>query len=302
MVDDEDRDTLESERELPKEDETLDESKFIQEQYKSDPTTIWVWLFFLAAFLLLAWGVGSQLSGYLQQGSEAKPFLQVTNRDFSLFLWQNPEFMRINSKNKSAYLPGFEYLDKVNMVPKTADQYVVAPPEVLFRYHTWSRLLKGEYVARPIPTDEFVEFLEYEEAWQPEYWPKAPGAYKELVQGLKPTSHDDLQAQPLSVLPLDVRMAFQGWKNFRFEGQQINDVKPTYKAMVAFLRAHPHYQRSYWRNIVDTDRLHYLVGLTNGKANSDEVIPADQLTPFLKVGFFNAQSAMKEAASGKQGK
>lgn len=291
MVDDEDRDYVDEQDVLedrhPEERETLQERDFVTKSPGVDSNMLWVWLFFLAGFLALIWGVGSQYSSYLKNNAESRPFLQVSNRDFSLFLWQNPELMRINVKNKSGYLPGFEYVEKVNMVPATADQWVVAPPEALFRYHTWDRLLRGEFSPRPITAHEFVEFLEYDEGWQPENWKDAPAGYKELVKGLNPTSTDDLQKLPEATLPQSVRLAFQGWKNFRYEGEQINAVKPTYKAMAEFLKIHPHYARSYWRNIIDDKKMQYLLGLTKDKVGSEEVIPANQLASFLKVAYFN---------------
>lgn len=252
---------------------------------------MWMWLAFLAAFLTLIWGIGSEYTGYLQTKAEAKPFLQVTNRQISLFLWQNPEFMRVNVSSKSGYLPGFEYINKFTMNPQMADQYAIAPPEVLFRYHTWNRLLKGEFTPRPIHVTEFVEFLENDEAWQPENWPEAPEDYREMVKSLDPTSKEDMQKMPESTLPKDVRIAFQGWKNFQFEGENINAMRATYKQMAEFIKKHPHYARSYWRNISDRGQQQYLKELNQATDESDEVIPPDQLTPWLKVALYNFRMA-----------
>lgn len=248
---------------------------------------MWMWLAFLGAFFALLWGVGSQYMNYLHKNAEDKPFLQVTNRQISLFLWQNPEFMRVNVASKSGYLPAFDYVGKVTMNPRAAEQLAIAPPNVLFRYHTWSRLLKKEYISRPISATEFVEFLESDEAWQPENWPGAPSEYRLMVKGLDPTSKTDIESLPETVLPLDVKIAFQGWKNFQFEGEAIVAVRPTYKEMAAFIRRYPHYARSYWQNITDRGRYQYLKGLNLATDESTETIPSEELSPFLKVAFYN---------------
>lgn len=260
---------------------------------------MWMWFAFLAAFLTLIWGIGSQYTGYLQENAETKPFLKVTNREISLFLWQNPEFMRANVAAKSGYLPGFEYVGHVTMNPRAADQLAIAPPTVLFRYHTWSRLLKSEYIPRPILVTEFVEFLENDEAWQPENWPDAPAAYKDMVKGLDPTSKNDMQKMPEATLPMDVKIAFQGWKNFQFEGEAIIAVSPTYKEMAALLKKYPHYARSYWRNIVDRGRNQYLKEFSLATDELSDTIPPEQLAPFLKVAFYNFLMSQKEAAAEK---
>ncbi len=278
-------------------DSQLPDKKFINESYGSDPGTLWIWLAFMAAFLAILWGIGSQYAGYFQGKDIEKPFLQVTNREMSIFLWQNSELMRGNVKgvSKTAYLPAFEYAGgSVTVNPRAADQWVQAPPDLLFRYHTWSRLLRDEYIARPIPVHEFVEFIEFDEQWQPEYWPSAPAGYKDLVKGLDPLSKQDMQSLPESTFPRSVRMAFEGWKNFRHEGEAIDGVRPTMKEMTAFLNGYPHYERSYWCNIVDKARHEYLKSLTKESAATDGVIPVDELASFLKVAFFNWQQAQKK--------
>lgn len=274
----------------------LPERKFVSENYSSDPGTLWIWLAFSAAFLAIIWGIGSQYAGYFQGKDFEKPFLQVSNRDISVFLWQNPEFMRANVKgvSKTSYMPAFEYIGgSVAVNPRAADQWVQAPPEVLFRYHTWDRLLRDEYIARPIAVHEFIEFIEYDEQWQPENWPAAPAGYKELVKGLDPLSKDDMQRLPETTFPLVVRLAFEGWKNFRYEGEKIDAVRPTMKDMTAFLNRYPHYERSYWRNIVDTTLHEYLKSLTREASTTDAVIPVDELAAFVKAAFYNSLQAQK---------
>lgn len=259
----------------------LSEKDFIHEEYPKDPYPFWIWLLVITTVLVLFSAGRSWFRQSLQTQVEESPFLQVTNRQLSLFLWQYPEHMRAHVKAKTGYLPAFQYMDKVTPDPELADQYVVAPPELLFLFHTWHRLLGDVWIPRPITQGEFLEFLKDSEEWQPHYWREAPAAYKELVAALpqKP-ENEDLQ----TLLPLNVKQAFQGWKNYFKEGEKINQVQPTFGEMERFLTRYPHYGRSYWRNLLEKTTPHYLE--MRGKPN--EMIPVDQLAPFLKVAFFNA--------------
>ncbi len=143
----------------PRDRDQLDEKDFVNESYSKDPGTIWLWLVIVMAVVLLMWGGRSYFQGYLHQVKEERPFLDVTNRQMSLFLWQNPEFMRINAKSKSGYLPGFQYLEgSVAMEAGAPEEIVQVSPEVLFRYHVWSRLVSTEMPARAIPEGEFLQF------------------------------------------------------------------------------------------------------------------------------------------------
>lgn len=268
----------------------LNEKDFIQENYSKDPLPLWLWLSLLLVIFAMFWGGSYWYQEKMEAVLKASPFLQVTNRQLSLFLWQHPEFMRVNAKEKGNYLPGFLYTDKVTADVAAADDYAVAPPEVLFRYHTWDRLLKGEFIPTPIPKAEFLQFLSYDEQWQPGYWPAAPKAYGELVEGLAAAKQDeqaDLAALPLSALPQDVRLAFQGWKNYFKDGEAINHLRPTLGQAEQFLAAHPHYARNYWRNVVREHTPNYLVRVGQKGADPQSVIAADELTGFLRAAFFN---------------
>lgn len=264
----------------------LSEDQFIHEGYKENPYPFWFWLFLLAVMMCLTWGAQSWYQSYLQTQIKQNPFLQVKNRDLSLFLWQNPEFMRVNASKKSGYLPGFQFLEKVTLEPAFADVYATAPPELLFLYHTWNRQIRHEFPRRKIDPQEFMEFLHYAEEWQPSLWPDAPQEYAALVVSLPNSTLSDLQTLPETVLPEPVRMAFQGWKNFFKEGEAINKSDPTYGQMEAFLALYPHYARNYWRNI---SSLHYLKTLSMGAFEKEERIPFEELSPFLRVAFFNYQ-------------
>jgi hypothetical protein len=273
----------------------LPDRKLAGEAIKKNPYPAWFWLFVIGVLVMLAWGISSWYTTSMAEKRSHSPFLKVTNRQFSLFLWENPEFMRINASNKSGYLPGFQYLKKVSLEPELAEEQVVAPPEVIFRYHTWNRLLQPEFIARAIPNEEFMEFLNYASEWHPKNWPQATEDYFAFIRSL-PTmgATEDLSRLPLTSLPLEVREAFLGWKNYIKEGEAINNVKVTYAELRDFLLAHPNYARNYWRNIVAKKEPNYLKALSLGNVSPEAEVPADQLSAFLKVALYNAQQAAKE--------
>lgn len=263
----------------------LSEKNFINESYSKNPFPFWLWLFLAAALSAIFWGGSTWYNAKLGTLFRASPFLQVTNREMSLFLWENPEFMRINAKQKSGYLPAFKYADKVTIDVADADQLVVAPPELIFRYHTWNRLVRNEFTYGSIPKKDFQNFLSYAEEWHPDYWPGATQEYMKMVDGLSTSKVEDLSTLSQQALPQPVRMAFQGWKNYFLDGEAINTFKPTFGQVRQFLSTHPHYARNYWRNIVEEHHPNYLKDLDAGK--EDEAIPKEHLAPFLRVALFN---------------
>lgn len=271
----------------------LSEKNFINESYSKNPFPFWLWLFLVAALTIVFWGGATWYNEKLGSVLKVSPFLQVTNRELSLFLWENPEFMRINAKQKSGYLPAFKYLDKVTIDLAQVDEYAAAPPELLFRYHTWNRLVSKEFTPRPIPKKDFQDFLSYAEEWQPQYWPGAPKGYTAMVAGLPSSSIDDLSTLSQEALPMAVRMAFQGWQNYFKDGEAINTFKPTYVQVRQFLSGHPHYARNYWRNIVEEHTPSYLKGIKAGKDES--IVPNEELSSFLKVSLYNYLAAQKMA-------
>lgn len=284
----------------PNDSQKLSEKDYIHEEYTKNPYPFWLILFLLTAFVVLVWAGKSWYTSFVNENVAESPFLQVTNRDFSLFLWENSEYMRVNAKNKSGYLTGFQYMDKVSLEPEFADRYVVAPPEVIFRYHVWNRLVSREYTPHPISISEFREFLASAEEWDPKNWPKAPPEYTALVDGIskgnalidfsqKDGVVNNLQTLPDAYLPQKVRRAFQGWKNYYKEGDLINRVKPTFGEMQDFIDTHPHYARNFWKNIVEDTYPHYLETLSSGKFDKLTYVPDQEMTPFLKVAIFNFQ-------------
>lgn len=271
----------------------LQEKDFINEGYSKNPFPLWLWFFLLVSFLALAWGMSNWYSDKVNYLFRESPFLQVTNRDLSLFLWQNPEYMRINAKEKANYLPAFKYIDKITVDIAYADHYAAAPPDLLFRYHTWSRLIKSEFTQRPIPAAEFRDFLSYAEEWKPEYWPNAPAEYVKLVEKLPQSHSGDLSTLSRSELPLDVRIAFQGWLNYFKDGEAINTMKVTTGEMKSFLSSHPHYARNYWRNIVEKSNPDYLKSVTAGSSGGDAAVPSNEISSFLRVAVYNYLTAQK---------
>lgn len=259
---------------------------------------MWLWLFLLTILAALFWGSNSYFFSKWQQDIESSPFLQVTNRQFSIFLWQFSDHMRVNSKSKSGYLPGFQYENKVSLVLEEADKYVSAPPSLIFLYHAWHRQISQEFSPRPIPLSEFKEFLAYAEEWKPAFWTQAPKGYIQLIQTLSnPTTTQNLNELPESSLPMDVRKAFQGWKNYFKEGDEINKLKPTYLQVTDFLKTHPHYARNYWRNIVRGTTPNYLLSFLKNKDKGDVEMPQNEITPFLRVAIFNYLKSLTENAT-----
>lgn len=218
------------------------------------------------------------------------PFLQVTNRDFSLFLWQHPEHMRATTKNRSGYLPGFKLEQTIALKSEYANKYVQAPPEVIFLYHTWNRLLSEYYFDRAIPALEFGEFIETVPDWNPNTWLEAPEGYKAFVAGYNFTTTEDLSKLSEEEIPRVVRRAFIGWRNFLYEGKEINQTRPTYEELDTFIREHPNFARNFWRNIDSK----YLTNYTFGKDEKSAMVPSDDIAPFLRVAFFNYQQAKRE--------
>ncbi len=266
----------------------LREQDFIHEGYAKNPSLLWIWLALIAALICLLWGGQTWRQRRVDSSMDSNPFLQVTNREFSLFLWQHPEYMRIHVKNRSGYLPGFQYMDKIGVDPQMAEQYVVGPPQVIFLYHAWRRLIGSDVVSRKIPVKEFREFTSYAEEWQPKYWPAAPAEYVKFMETLEKETIADLQTLPLTTLPHQARLAFQGWKNYFKEGDLINAVKPTYAQLQAFLAERPHYARQHWRDILK-ETPNYLLTLSSGTFDPEAEVPSQELAPFLKAAFFNFQ-------------
>lgn len=272
----------------------LPDDKLIHEGYAKDPGNFWAWVLIVAAISALIWGALSQYTNYMQEVVGPHPFLQVTNREMSRFLWQNPEFMRANVRMKTGYLPAFAVGEGMRLDPSLADERAVASPEVIFRYHTWQRLIGEIWFPRPIPAERFMTFLQEAPQWAPYYWKGAPASYVEFVGSLDRNSKVDLAALQLSTLPQEVRVAFQGWQNFQYEGNQIESMQPTYAEVQRLLEAYPNYKRPLWQNIVDSSEGRYLGDVAAHAAN-EGIVPRQEIAPFLRVALYNA----KESANTK---
>ena len=295
------KDSLESSDKVKK--NILSEKDFIQESptppQRSGSFPLWLWIA-LAAFTV---AILSGSLGWFQKVAveeiKSKPFLEVTNRQFSVFLWQFPAFMRSYAKQKASYLPGFQHGESVTLDVSAAENFVSAPPELLFLYHTWDRLISSVYIDRPISPSEFIEFLNQVPEWQPLYWKDAPEEYKTLISSNKYTEIKDLQTLPESALPHIVRQVFEGWKNYFKEGPAINEMTVNFKQLKDFLDRNPLYARNYWKNIQfiedkEVAGSQYLESLLTKKYEPDEKFPSDQLAPFLRVALFNTEQAQKK--------
>jgi hypothetical protein len=273
----------------------LNEKDFIKNGSGGNPFPPWLWLAIFTIAAALIWGGKDWFMFERQEAWASGRFMDVTNRDFSLFLWQNPEYMRINVSGKQNYLEGFQYLKKVTVEPEMADKRVMAPPKVVFLYHVWSRLLGGDFIPRKIGKGEFNDFLNYCEEWKPQYWPQAPNEYVAFVKDLPNSKEDNFDNVPASTLPVVVKQAFVGWKNYILEGEAINMIAPTYGEMQDFLKAHPMYARNYWRNIQGGEESKYLRTLSSGTFDPKAVIPKEELAGFLKVAFYNYKQSLKKS-------
>lgn len=282
--------------------QNLSERDFIQENRgpppSAGPLPLWLWLTLVVFAAALVWGSMGWFQGFVDKKVSTEPFLDVTNRQFSLFLWQFPSFMKGHIKERAGYLPAFQSPTKEILDPAAAEQVVSAPPEVLFLYHTWSRLLSTDFIPRTIPPAEFEQFLQQVRIWQPEFWKEAPSDYVNLIKSKAFLKEEDLQTLPEKSLPITVRRAFQGWKNYFAEGAQINKIAPTIAEVNQFLEQHPAYARHFWRNIEEIESQEvagkqYLSILMNPPPGQEQPFPIEQLAPFLKVALFNFAHSSK---------
>lgn len=261
---------------------------------KKDSSTFLVWTAVFFSLLAILWGYSGFLMDYVKVASENKPFLQVSNRQLSVFLWQFPNLLRQNVKNRTDYLTGFDLENRVGIKPGYADERAIVPPEVLFLYHTWDRLIREEFIHRSISKSEFFEFLTQNPEWMADKWKEAPAEYTEMVNSLDIIPQQDLSSLSQKALPDEVRMAFQGWKNFFSEGDFINFYPVTFSDLKRFLDQSPHYARNYWINIVKKDYPEYLASFTAGKFKDEDKVPGKEIPPFLKVAIFNMVQSEKK--------
>lgn len=259
----------------------LDEKDFIHEGIGEDPYPFIFWLIALVILGIFSWGISDWYDRYLEKGFKKAPFLQVTNREFSLFLWQNPEFMRIRVSDKASYLPAFNYIENLSMKPEMAEDYVIVPPDVLFKYHIWEMLLKDEVPVQKVYTKDFREFLQFAPEWTPEYWKAAPKQYLDTLINLPKNREETLD------VPYPVQQAYTGWKNFFKEGDLINTFQPSYKLLRQLLIRYPHYTRNYWQNLIPR----YLYS-TIHPYEDDKIIPKDEIPSFLRSALYNYSGSL----------
>lgn len=265
----------------------------VSNKNKNSNLQLWVFLVLFCAVFGLLWFSACFHTKILSERINRSFFYKVSNRDFSLFLWQNPEFMRANAYNKLGYLPHFNTDQGVQVIPELADQHVSVPSDVLYRYHIWKLLLGKSLANRPINVTEFKNFLRNNPEWYPQYWSKSTPAYKQFIDHLDSLIDVDLQNYSYKAFPLKVRMAFQGWKNYFFEWDDIKEVRPTIEQMKTFLEEHPGYKRCLWRNLLLSDKPDYLKPFWGCRSppSSNDSLNDDELSNFLKAGFYNYSKA-----------
>jgi hypothetical protein len=265
----------------------LSEKDFIHEDYGKNPFAFWVWVCIFVVGVAIFWGISAWYDDVIGEQLEKSPFLQVTNRELQVMLWEFPELLPRNVKEKTGYLPAFANTELLGVELEFADDFVQAPPEILFLYHTWKRLVYSEFSQRPIRRNQFEKFLSLLPEWSPENWPGAPKGYRELVKNLKGIQEKNLANYPDDVMPFIVRRAFQGWKNYFLEGDFIDKTVPTYEGMEKFIRANPNYARNYWRNVFIESYPNYLKTFTYERAEGSKPLSAGETPAFLKVAYYN---------------
>jgi hypothetical protein len=258
-------------------DTRLDEKDFIQESKNGSTWKIWLGIVLaLSLFLTGVWSI-KWIADQTEKEISRQPFLRVTNRAFSLFLWENTEYMRPHRKSRTGYLPGFHLNPKVTPKPEQAEGWVSVPPDVLFHYHSWERLLREYEYDRLITAAELREFLAYAEEWHPDYWEESPEGYREFVLSL-PVRGDVEEVQ--ASVPPDVKRAFIGWKNYFKEGEEINRAIYAKDEVKRFLKRRPHFAAHFWQNSYPG----YLKSLEN---DIEKELPGWQIPSFMKVALYN---------------
>lgn len=202
------------------------------------------------------------------QEKEKEAFSSVTNREFSLFLWDFPVFLRSHAAKKMGYLPDF-FTDRPNFDPEAGENLIKASPDILFLYHTWKRLLFNQ-ITPPLIEESNPAFLQFQKEmpeWFPPYW--------------KGSLND-----------ISIRKAFVGWQNYFKNGEAINTTQVTVRQLKDFLELHPHYGRSFWRNLerAGGKRIvgkEYLFILEEPLLEESTVVPSEQMSSFLKVALYH---------------
>lgn len=266
-----------------KEEDLLKEQDFIPKETWKSPNPFLLGLFFVATAVVIASGT---LSWYNEKKTQKfqKPFYNVTNRSFVLFIRQNPSFLKQNVSSNEAYLPGLKLIENVGSNADKADALVQAPDNILFQYHTWKRLLDYPPFKRPIPLDQFKDFLKAYIEWTPDHWKDAPKNYADLVRKINagaPVGHLE------DVLPIEVQKAFTGWKNFTIEKDTMEEFTPTFGLLRDLIKKYPNFQRNYWINLLKDSNPSYLEMISFEKVEPKEDIPLKDLAPFIDIALFN---------------
>ena len=247
------------------------------------------------AFII--YGLTFWLHILIEEKRPVNVYSKVANRDYSLFLWQNPQWMGNLKSKETLYVTGDWSAGKSFADPRLAEAYVTLPADILYIYNTWRTQVWQYLPPRPIPAGKFLRFLAICDMWQPRNWTEAPLDYNDLIEKLGSMNPlEDLQKQPLSILPHEVRLAFIGYENYFFEANQINALKPTYGDIQAFLKKYPQYGRSYWIKAIDGRYPKYLLSYSQAQYVPNEMVPDDELAPFLRAALYNDSVVTKPSS------
>lgn len=279
-------------------DSELKEEDFIQDEFQQSPNPFLLSIFFLAIGTIVFTAIVSWYNQHQSEYRKTSPFYQVTNRDFALFLRENPRFLNENVSNKEAYLPGVKFIENIQSNVQEADQLIDAPDPLIFQYHTWNRLIDYPPFPRAIPVNEYKEFLNKYQEWIPLYWKGATKAYANLYKQIQNgTAPANLSTISKTDLPDDVREAFFGWKNFNLEKSQIETFRPTYELLKEFIEKYPNFQRNYWFNILKESDYAYLQTFSFEKYDPKATVPEPEISPFLQIALFNYLKSKEESQS-----
>ena len=82
----------------------LGNGEFAPEEMGKNQRPFFIWICLTIFIFALAYTVTSDQGKILTEKVLHQPFYQVTNREMSLFLWSNPELMRMHAQYKTGYL------------------------------------------------------------------------------------------------------------------------------------------------------------------------------------------------------
>jgi hypothetical protein len=267
----------------------LMEKDFISEKglKKSSKPTFQYLLLVIAVIALTWWWVSFKQNWIASNNQE---FGKVTNREFSLFLWQNPEYTRRLAYEKDHHLTQFSKDGGVHIVKNHAEDIVEAPPSLVYNYYYWKKFAGDIDFSREIERDFFYSFLESCPEWLPENWNNAPKSYSKISESLLQLSSKEFK-ELQQTLPDNLRQAFFGWLNYYHEGNLINAVAPSYEEVQSFLKEHPNLKRNIWKNLLLEQAPNYLQSALDSSIDKEKLYPQGEMTSLFKLLYFNIKDS-----------